>query len=417
MLGRIYIIGAGITGLSSACYATNRTKKITIFESSNHPGGRCRSYFDKSLNLEIDNGNHMILSANKNFINFCNLIGSNNEFTSVKSNFYFYNYLSKKFWSINLNKGLVPWWIFNKSTRIPDTNLKDYFSILNFFLVSDKKTVSDLVNKSNKLYKSFWEPLTLGILNTPPDDASAKLLWNVLKESFLKGSDFCKIFQPKTNWNISLINPAMNFLKKNDVNVEFNSLVKDFEIKNSRIKKIIMQGKEVSLHNNDKVIITVPPKNFSKIFPQLNIPDQFNTILNIHFKLLPKKIKNKKSNIFGLIDSLTQWIFIKKDHISVTISYANSLNNKNPDDIIKKVWSEVKECLKISEVNVPEYKILKEKMATYSQSPSNWIKVQKIKNLPENLILSGDWTEKNLPSTIESSILSGKNSINKLLAY
>ena len=37
--------------------------------------------------------------------------------------------------------------------------------------------------------------------------------------------------------------------------------------------------------------------------------------------------------------------------------------------------------------------------------------IQNINDLPKNLRLAGDWTEKFLPSTIESSILSGKKAI------
>ena len=65
---KTYIIGAGISGLSSACYGVKNRHNIEIFEGSNNAGGRCRSYHDKSLNIEVDNGNHLILSANNNFL-------------------------------------------------------------------------------------------------------------------------------------------------------------------------------------------------------------------------------------------------------------------------------------------------------------------------------------------------------------
>ena len=33
-------------------------------------------FYDKKMNIEIDNGNHLVFSANKNFKEFCEIIGS-----------------------------------------------------------------------------------------------------------------------------------------------------------------------------------------------------------------------------------------------------------------------------------------------------------------------------------------------------
>ena len=63
---------------------------------------------------------------------------------------------------------------------------------------------------------------------------------------------------------------------------------------------------------------------------------------------------------------------------------------------------------------MPEFQVIKEKKATYNQSPSNIKLINNIKILPKNLSVAGDWTQKNLPSTIESAILSGKKSLKNI---
>ena len=45
------------------------------------------------------------------------------------------------------------------------------------------------------------------------------------------------------------------------------------------------------------------------------------------------------------------------------------------------------------------------------QSPNNINLVKKFNKIPENMIIAGDWTQYNLPCTIEASILSGKKAI------
>ncbi len=406
-----------MSGLSAACHLTQRKKKITVFESTSHAGGRCRSYYDRSLELKIDNGNHLILSANKNFLNFCKLINSSDSINIYKPTFNFYDMNDKSNWSIELNKGMIPWWILNSKKRVPNTNFFDYLKIFKFKFCKPSDTVADLVGGQKKLYLNFWEPLTLGVLNTPCNTASAKLLWNVLKETFLKGSEFCKICQPKNNWNETLINPATEFLEKNGVSINFNSLVKGFDISNNYIKKIYFANNEINISNDDMIITSIPPNGLSKLLPMHALPNEFNTIVNIHFKIKSHDIKSLDPPILGVINSLTHWIFIKKEYISITISSANKLLNLNSEQLANRVWAEVRQALSLSEEKIPEFKILKEKTATYEQSPKNTNLVKNLSNLPKNLILSGDWTQKNFPSTIESSILSGKKSIEKLLNH
>lgn len=409
------MIGAGLSGLSAACYLSQKKKGLTIFEASGNAGGRCRSYHDKSLNLEIDNGNHLILSANKNFLEFCDLIKSSDSINLYKSRFNFYDIKNNNQWSIEPNKGIIPWWVFKSEKRVPNTSFLDYLKILKLKFCNNNDTVADLVGDQKKLFLNFWEPLTLGILNTPCDKASAKLLWIVLRESFMKGSEYCQIYQPKNNWNETLINPAIKFLKKNEVNINFNSLVKKFDISNNLIKKIHLSNKVIDISSDDVIITSIPPNGLSKLLPDQKLPNEFNTILNIHFKLKNIKMKKFSPPIIGVINSLTHWIFLKKDYVSITISSANSLLKLSSEELASKVWTEVKQTLEISQDEVPEFKVLKEKKATYEQSPENTNLVKNIKNLPKNLIICGDWTEKNFPSTIESSILSGKKSVEKLL--
>ena len=73
--------------------------------------------------------------------------------------------------------------VLRRISLIPKTKLSDYLSLLKFLFVSPKKTVLEIVGNS-KIFKTFWEPLTLGIMNTASDLASAKILSNVLKKNY-----------------------------------------------------------------------------------------------------------------------------------------------------------------------------------------------------------------------------------------
>ena len=233
------------------------------------------------------------------------------------------------------------------------------------------------------------------------------MILNVLKKTFFKGGKFCKIIQPEQNWNKTLINPSLEYLKKNKINLNYNSSLKKIIIKNNFVSELIFNKDTKKVKKEDMVILSTPMSMLKKIFPNIILPTENNTILNIHFKI---RIKSKYNPLFGMLNSISHWVFIKRDHISVTVSAANRMNDSDSNEIAKKIWLEVSQVFKL-EKKLPEYQVIKEKKATYNQSPKNIKLIQDIKNLPKNLKLAGDWTQKNFPCTIESAILSGKNSL------
>ena len=141
-----------------------------------------------------------------------------------------------------------------------------------------------------------------------------------------------------------------------------------------------------------------------------SLPEQYNTILNLHFKIKPKDIKLFQEPIVGFINSITQWVFVKNNHLSITVSNANDLNNADTEELIFNVWNEIRKYIK-KKITYENVQIVREKKATYVQSPNNINLVKKFNKTPENMIIAGDWTQFNLPCTIEASILSGKNAV------
>ena len=283
---------------------------------------------------------------------------------------------------------------------------------MKFSIVNKKTKVSDLIQNSN-IFKSFWEPFTLGIMNTHPDEASAKVLSNVLKKTLFKGRDFCYIYQPKINWHNTLIQPTIDLLKKKDNKISFNNTLKKIIIKNNNVEKLIFEKNKIDIYPDDHIIFALPLSGFGKLFPDQKIPLEYNTILNIHFKLPESLLSLFKSEVVGMVDSLSQWIFVKNKHISVTVSDANKYDNLSANEIADLVWNEI--CIYLKKtIDLQEFRVIKEKKATYHQSPKNNSLIKNISNTLKNVSLAGDWTQIELPCTIEGSILSGKKAVELL---
>ena len=69
-----------------------------------------------------------------------------------------------------------------------------------------------------------------------------------------------------------------------------------------------------------------------KFFQNFQIPQQFNTIVNVHFKINKKHFKDKPK-IIGILNSISHWLFLKEDHCSVTLSASNHLTEHSKRSI------------------------------------------------------------------------------------
>src|SRR5262249_11009044 len=103
-LGRVYVIGAGLAGLSCAVALAKKGITVELIEAAGFAGGRCRSYHDASLDQVIDNGNHLILSGNTAVHDYLCTIGSERNFVEpANAAFAFADVRSGARWTIKPN--------------------------------------------------------------------------------------------------------------------------------------------------------------------------------------------------------------------------------------------------------------------------------------------------------------------------
>ena len=104
ILGNTHIIGAGLSGLSASIHSLNKNKVVNLYESSNVAGGRCRSFYEKKLNIEIDNGNHLVFSANTNFYELCKIVNSIDKIKTLPPELAFYDLINNTHWNLGFKE-------------------------------------------------------------------------------------------------------------------------------------------------------------------------------------------------------------------------------------------------------------------------------------------------------------------------
>ena len=133
MARRIHVVGAGIAGLAAAVELVASGYPVTLYEQAGHAGGRCRSFFDDTLQRSIDNGNHLVLSGNRSLYAFLRQIGASDRLSGpARAAFPFIDLQTGERWTVRPGSGPVPWWIFAPKRRVRGTRVRDYLAGLRF---------------------------------------------------------------------------------------------------------------------------------------------------------------------------------------------------------------------------------------------------------------------------------------------
>ena len=93
--------------------------------------------------------------------------------------------------------------------------------------------------------------------------------------------------------------------------------------------------------------------------------------------------------------------------VSVTVSAADAMLDDPADDIAALLWADVAEALDLAPHPLPRHRIVKERRATFAQTPAQVARRPGARTDYANLVLAGDWIDTGLPATIEGAVKSG----------
>jgi squalene-associated FAD-dependent desaturase len=407
MAGVVHVIGAGLAGLAAAIRLRAAGREVRVYEAAAQAGGRCRSYHDKELDCLIDNGNHLVLTGNTHIAAYVQAIDAADTFdVSHEAAFAFCDLARDERWTVRLNRGPIPWWLLSPSRRIPRTRLTDFIPALKLDR-TDGATVKRVLPSNTEAWRRFWQPLTVAALNTEPEMASAALLWPVLRETFLKGGDACRAVLPKQGLSESLVNPALSRL-----DMRYGWRLRGLDITDARVAALDFTQERVALAPGDRVILAVTAPVAGELLPDLMVPDKHRAIVNAHYKVSVRD----QPRFLGVIGGLAEWVFQKHEVVSVTISAADWCVDRPAEELARELWADVRRALALNDTDLPPWRILKEKRATFAATPEQDARRPGPAGPIRNLWLAGDWTQTGLPATIEGAVRSGHRAAELVLA-
>ena len=403
-MSHTHIIGGGLAGLSAALAVTEAGRAVTLYEASPACGGRCRSYFDHTLGCRIDNGNHLLLSGNHATMAYLEKIGARHTLGGpTVPVFPFADLASGASWTLRPSLGRIPFWLLQKSRRVPGSKPWHYLPLQKLGQSRPTDTVANCL-PDNALFRRFVTSLAIAALNTHPIKGSARLLGAVIDETLARGGAACIPLFPRQGLSESFVDPAVAHLQAAGATVRIGAPITALPRDGGRITALIGPDGPIPLGPADGVILAVPPWIAAGLLPELTVPDEFQAILNLHFRA---DADPGEAGFWGLVNATSEWVFTKPGIVSVTISAANRLVDRSAEDLANIVWPEIALLLNLP-AKLPLYRVVKEKRATFAATPAQNLRRPHAATAWCNLALAGDWTATGLPATIEGAIRSGR---------
>ena len=403
MARTVHIIGAGLAGLAAAVKLAPTQSKVVVHEATAYPGGRCRSYFDRTIGMTIDNGNHLVLSGNHAVVGFLKAIGSAASLVGPDTaEFPFVDLASNERWRLRISDGL-PWWIFDESRRVPGTRLGEYLRLWRLLRVKTDVPVAKVIECSGPLYHRLVHPLLLAALNIEPREGSAALASAVVHETLATGGKACRPLIAGEGLGPAFIEPAIGHLRARNVEVRLEHELRALRFDGGRVAALDFGTEVTALAADDAVIVAVPSHAAGALVPGLTVPQGHRAIANAHFRIT---VPDGTPPMMGIINGTTEWVFAFPGRLSVTISNADRLMEVPRAMLAQTIWQEVSRAVGIA-AELPPWQIVRERRATFMATPEENAKRPPARTEWSNLVMAGDWTATGLPATLESAVRSG----------
>ncbi|MBB3172348.1 squalene-associated FAD-dependent desaturase [Endobacter medicaginis] len=428
-----HIIGGGLAGLACAVSLVEAGERVALYEAGPALGGRCRSYDDRALGCRLDNGNHLILSGNRAVFDWLDRFGMRHSLSGPgRAMFPFADLRDGTRWTLDLGRGRVPWWVLDRRRRVPGMRLGELASLGRLLRAGEATSVAACL-ALGALAERLLVPLAVSALNTPVETGSAALLAAVMRESLALGGAACVPATPAEGLSESLIDPARDWLLARGAVIRTGWRAAGLVAAGDVVSRIEGPEGGVTLDAGDRVVLAanapVTAALASAVLPGLVVPDAFEAIVNLHYRhedrLTPGLARAAgdvgRAGFVGVIGGLAEWIFLKPGVVSVTISAANHLADREAEGLAAQVWGEIRAALPpaagaLLPEGVPAYRLVREKRATFAATPEQARRRPGTRTARNNLFLAGDWTATGLPATIEGALRSGHSAAKACLA-
>lgn len=424
---RVAVIGAGYAGMAAAVELARARLDVTVFESSRVLGGRARVV--EKDGYRLDNGQHILLGAYTETLKLLRLLGvSPKRLHACPFSLHIPERLTLRAASLpapfHLAVGLLRARGLTWRDRLALLRLIRYLKGRNYQLGADY-SVSELLTRADQTAQArelIWEPLCIAALNTLPDQASAQIFANVLRDSVGASGADAEMLIPRIDLSELLPVPATRYLNQHGCVVYTATPIGMVHALPGGFGLDGDPG-EGSLFTH--VIVATAPFHVNRLLEEFTeLTELRRRIDAFAYEPITTVYLAYSADIrlpepmLALTGTTVQWLFDRgqlggvKGLLAAVISARGGHTDMAREQIAGLAHQAVASIL--PGILAPHWsQVITEKRATFSCQPGV-LRPTSVTAVP-NLFLAGDYVDSPYPATIEAAVRSGLNAARQII--
>ncbi|WP_255991238.1 hydroxysqualene dehydroxylase HpnE [Chitinolyticbacter albus] len=416
------VLGGGYAGMAAAVEATRLGARVTVLEAGRVLGGRARRVeLDGRL---LDNGQHLLIGGYGELLALMRRVGVDPDTAFLRTPL---DLAVRPGFHMRCPAWPAPWHLAAALLTARGLSLAERWALTRAVSSAQRGgwrcdpdlSVADWLMRAGQpaaLIARFWQPLTVAALNTPLEQASTQVLFNVLRDSLGGASTDSDFLFPRIDFSALLPDAAASWLAKNGGAVELGLTVKTL--------RRDVTGWQVNdeARRFDGVICALPPHRLTMalagVAPELAAAVaawDFQPIVTLYLEYPRAALPQP---MVGLSGGLVQWVF---DHaythdapnrIAVVLSAEGAHSQLPRTELEAAIVAELDAAFGWG---VPAWlRSIAEKRATFACVPG----LARPDNATHDatLWLAGDYTAGDYPATLEGAVQSGLRAARGIMA-
>ena len=400
---RVAIVGAGYAGMAAAVELARRGVAVTVFEAGPVPGGRARRIV--SHGEPLDNGQHILIGAYSALFGMMREVGVPSDavlrlpLEVVYAKRFVFRALRLP-GSLGLLGGLLLARGLPLAERVGAVRFLRSLSRQGFRL-RDDVTVRHLLEQHGQdgaIGRYLWGPLCVAALNTPIEQASARVFLAVLRDTLGGDARASDLVLPRRDLSRLFPEPAAQFVQRHGGELRLRTPAPDVEE-----LKASFAG----------VIVAVGPHQLKSVLPQAALAYSYKPIYTCYLQY--ESSVKLPFPMLGLSDGFVQWVFdrgaLLGEHgrLACVISAEGPHQALGLEELCTRCHTELASFL--PGLRPPSWaRAIAEKRATIACTPER----PRAPLHMNGVELAGDYTDPDYPPTLESAVRSGVRAARRL---
>ncbi len=414
---RVAIVGGGYAGMAAAVELAHRDVPVTVFEAGRVLGGRARRV--ELDGKPLDNGLHILLGAYHETLRLIDIVKESDEedgLLRLPLELTLYPHFAMKAPQLpaplHLLGALLGARGLGWRDRIAAARLMAWARRKRFRLAADTTVAALLAEKKQpaNVSRSLWRPLCISALNTLPEEASAQVFLNVLRDGLDAQRSDSDMLLPTMDFSALFPERAARYVREHGGEVRLGSTIETIRRAGEHFE--IARG-EYFTHailalSPHRVGALLEPHSVLQPIAKMIGDFRYQPIYSVYLQYAPQV--QLPFAMGGLEAPYSQWLFDRGrlcgQHglIGVVISASGAHQNLPHDALAQVVHEEL--AANFRNLGDPfSHRVIAEKRATFACTPA-LARPDNVTPVPR-LFLAGDYTASDYPATIESAVRSG----------